>query len=155
MRQPRPLNRTNSRSPRHADFSSGDGDTVWHRIARLDWLLTGLIIVLASIGFAVLYSAADGAWQPWAAKQVVRFGIGLVLMLMIATVTFNLWLRLAYPIYAVALALFLANATTTDRAGKNLPAIPRTPFPNHQIKSCGVHNKCPLLAAFVSRYSVL
>ena len=30
------------------------------------------------IGFAMLYSAANGGWDPWASRQMVRFGVGLV-----------------------------------------------------------------------------
>ena len=28
-----------------------------------------------SVGFAMLYSAANGSWTPWAMRQVIRFGV--------------------------------------------------------------------------------
>lgn len=83
------------------------GGGLWQRILRIDWLLIALVTVLAGIGFAVLYSAADGSWSPWAAKQAIRFGIGLVLMIGIAATPFGAWWRLAYPIYGAALLLLV------------------------------------------------
>ena len=85
---------------------SGSG-TIWQRIGRMDWFLTGLLVLLAGIGFAVLYSAADAAWQPWASRQAARFGLGLVLMIAIAAVDFRVWWRAAYAIYGLALLLLL------------------------------------------------
>ncbi len=83
------------------------GGTIWHRIGRMDWFLTGLLVMLAGIGFAVLYSAADAAWQPWASRQAARFGLGLVLMIAIAAVDFRVWWRVAYAIYGLALLLLV------------------------------------------------
>jgi rod shape determining protein RodA len=83
------------------------GDTIWRRLRSMNWLLVALIIVAACIGFTVLYSAADGNWQPWAMRQVMRFCLGFVLMLAIALVDLRIWWRLAYPIYGIALALLV------------------------------------------------
>ena len=41
-------------------------------------LLIGLI---AGIGFAMLYSAAGGSFDPWADRQMIRFVVGIMLML--------------------------------------------------------------------------
>ena len=98
----------NARRRQSSHQAFAGADTLWHRLGRLDWLLTALVAALAGIGFAVLYSAADGSWQPWAARQAARFGLGLALMVAIAATDFRVWLRSAYVIYAAALALLLA-----------------------------------------------
>ncbi len=56
----------------------------------------------------MLYSAANGSYEPWAWRQMVRFGIGLLLMFAIAMVNVRHLLRAAYPIFFVALALLVA-----------------------------------------------
>ena len=38
----------------------------------------------ACVGFIMLYSAASGSFEPWAIKQMIRFGLGFVLMLFVA-----------------------------------------------------------------------
>lgn len=78
------------------------------KLWQINWSLVLLLCVLCSIGFAILYSAANGSWHPWASRQMIRFGIGLFLMLGAALVDIRHWMRLAYPIYFVALALLLA-----------------------------------------------
>jgi rod shape determining protein RodA len=60
------------------------------------------------VGFVMLYSAAGGDFDPWADRQMVRFAVGLVLMLSVAVVDIRIWLRYAYLIYAGALALLVA-----------------------------------------------
>lgn len=97
--------RRSAQSGRGFGSPTGGEDTVWRRLARMNWLLVVLIAGLAGIGLAMLYSAGDASWEPWALRQAVRFGIGVALMIVIATVDLRLWWRLAYPIYAIALAL--------------------------------------------------
>lgn len=80
-------------------------ETVWTHIWRLHWLLILLIVLVAGLGIGVLFSAADGHWQPWAAPQLVRFGMGFAMMLTIGLIDLQFWWRMAYPIYALSLAL--------------------------------------------------
>lgn len=77
-------------------------------IGRLDW---GIILVLSaifSLGLMMLFSASGGAWMPWALPQLVRFGVGLCLMVVMATTSVRLWYHLAYLIYGVSLILLIA-----------------------------------------------
>ena len=67
-----------------------------------------LVFIAAACGIAELYSAADGDMQPWAATQMVRFGIALVPMIGAALLGIRHWFRAAYWMYAVALALVVA-----------------------------------------------
>ncbi len=82
--------------------------TLGRRFWQLNWFLILLICALASIGFAMLYSAGGGSYSPWAERQMVRFGVGMVFMLAIALTDIRLWLRYAYLFYAVVLVLLVA-----------------------------------------------
>jgi len=82
--------------------------TLGRRFWQINWFLIFLITALACVGFAMLYSAADGNYDPWASRQATRFVVGLGVMLMIALTDIRLWLRHAYLFYAVALGLLIA-----------------------------------------------
>jgi rod shape determining protein RodA len=81
---------------------------LWQTIRGISWGLILLICAAAGFGIAVLYSAADGNMEPWAAKQTVRFAIALILMLGAALVDIRHWFRAAYWVYAIVLALVVA-----------------------------------------------
>jgi len=74
---------------------------------RVNWALVLLVTLVASIGFAILYSAADGNISPWASKQMVMFVVGLVLMLAIAVIDIRIWMRYAYVFYVLTLSLLV------------------------------------------------
>ena len=78
------------------------------KLAQISWSYTILIAVVASIGFFMLYSAANGQWEPWAKRQMVRFAIGCVLMVGLALINIRVYLRYAYAFYAVSLVLLVA-----------------------------------------------
>lgn len=82
--------------------------SVGEKLGQVNWTVVMLVAAVAGIGFAMLYSAGNGQWSPWASRQMIRFGIGLFLMLGAAVVDIRQWMRFAYPIYFVALALLAA-----------------------------------------------
>src|ERR1700719_1064317 len=90
-------------------FDSRPQQTLPEKIWNINWGLVLLLAVIASIGFAMLYPAATGSWQPWAGKQAIRFGIGIVVMLGMAMVDLRFWLRYyaAYLFWAFAVALLV------------------------------------------------
>jgi len=51
------------------------------KIWSINWGLVTLLGIIACFGFAMLYSAANGDLQPWAAKQMIRFAISVALVL--------------------------------------------------------------------------
>src|SRR5260370_16945948 len=51
------------------------------KVRAIQWGLVLLIAAIAGIGFAMLYSAANGNLQPWASRQMTRFAIALVPMI--------------------------------------------------------------------------
>jgi rod shape determining protein RodA len=79
------------------------------KLWSINWGLVLLLSVIACVGFATLYSAANGSWQPWAAKQAIRYGISVVIMLAVAMVDIRLWLnaKVAYGFYALSLLLLV------------------------------------------------
>ena len=77
------------------------GQKLW----RLNWLFVLVLIATASVGFAMLYSAANGSIEPWAGRQILRFSIGLGLMFLVALTNLRIWLRYSYLLYFVALVL--------------------------------------------------
>ena len=84
------------------------GPRLWQSIRGISWGLILLICAAAGFGIAVLYSAADGSMEPWAAKQTIRFSIALILMVGAALVDIRHWFRAAYWVYAIVLALVVA-----------------------------------------------
>ena len=82
--------------------------TLMRKLRNTSWMLVVLIAVTAGVGFMMLYSAANGSIEPWVTRQFVRFCIGVALMFFVALVDIRIWMRLAIPIYAMALALLVA-----------------------------------------------
>ena len=81
--------------------------TLGQRFWQLNWLLILLICTLAAIGFAMLYSAGNGSYSPWASRQIARFAIGMSAMLVIALTDIRVWLRYAYVLYGITLLLLV------------------------------------------------
>ncbi len=82
--------------------------TLGQRFWQLNWFLILLICALASVGFMMLYSAGNGSYSPWAERQMVRFGVGMFVMLAIALTDIRLFLKYAYLFYAGSLILLIA-----------------------------------------------
>jgi rod shape determining protein RodA len=78
------------------------------KLRHLNWSFVAVVILIALVGYAMLYSAGGGAHGPWAWRHSVRFGIGMTAMLVVALIDIRIWFRLAYPIYAVALLGLIA-----------------------------------------------
>ncbi len=78
------------------------------KLLGVNWGLVFLLGCIASIGFAMLYSAANGHWNPWASKQLIRFAVAVMVMLGVATVDLRFWMRSAYTIYACTFLLLVA-----------------------------------------------
>ena len=80
--------------------------TFGQKLANLNWPLVLLLVIITTFGIAMLYSAAQG-WDPWASRQLVRFCVGLGLMLIIALIDIRVWMHYAYVIYFLGLALLV------------------------------------------------
>ena len=89
-------------------FSSSRQLALSQKIRQINWVLILIVVAAATIGVAMLYSAANGSWDPWAARQITRFTVGLVILVTIALVDLRFWWRYAYLLFAILLALLLA-----------------------------------------------
>ena len=87
--------------------SAGGRESVLRKLLRVNWPFVIVLAMTAGVGFGMLYSAAGGNWDPWASRQMVRFAGGMFLMLAIAVTDIRFWLRHAYTLYAVGLALLV------------------------------------------------
>lgn len=78
------------------------------RIKQINFGLILLILAIAGVGFACLYSAAGGDMNPWASRQLTRFIVGFGMMLVIALIDVKWWYRLAWPCYLLGMVLLVA-----------------------------------------------
>jgi len=77
------------------------------KFLSIRWTFVILLAMVATVGFVSLYSAAGGHMEPWAGKQMMRFCIGLMGLVVAAMIDVRLWMRLAYPLFAVGAVLLL------------------------------------------------
>ena len=77
------------------------------RILRVNWLYVLLLCALAGVGYTALYSAAGGSPEPYATRHALRFGFGLVMMIVIALVDIRFLARLAWPAYIAGVVLLV------------------------------------------------
>ena len=82
--------------------------TLADKFRGIQWGLLLLLAMIAGIGFAMLYSAANGEVEPWASRQMIRFSVVLVAVIAVAVIDMTYWFRAAYWVYAAALLLVVA-----------------------------------------------
>jgi rod shape determining protein RodA len=73
-------------------------------ITHFDWALLAMLFVLAGLGAVNLYSAASSFPQhgsPIYMKQLYWFGLGLVAMLLVATINYHRMANVAYLLYGL------------------------------------------------------
>jgi rod shape determining protein RodA len=85
------------------ETSSGVAGKLW----QISWLYVLLLCTLAGVGYVALYSAGGGP-EPYAERHVLRFAVGLLLMICVALVDIRIIQRLAWVTYGVALLLLVA-----------------------------------------------
>jgi rod shape determining protein RodA len=78
-----------------------------NRLANIHWPITIVVCVLCAIGFAVLYSAARGNMDPWAGRHLTRFLFMIPVMILIALIDIQFWVRTAYWIYGSGVLLLI------------------------------------------------
>ncbi|EKE08924.1 MAG: Bacterial cell division membrane protein [uncultured bacterium] len=78
---------------------------LFQKFSQLNWTIILLIFFISAIGWGLLISAGKGDPHVWALKQMVRFGMGMVILFGIALTDLRWWLRFAYIFYGVSLAL--------------------------------------------------
>jgi rod shape determining protein RodA len=76
-------------------------------ISRQPWQVILPLFALVLFGGTVLYSAAGGSLQPWAATHVLRFFVFLAMAMVIARLRADTFKVLAFPIYGAILVLLV------------------------------------------------
>jgi rod shape determining protein RodA len=77
------------------------------KILFVNWPLVVLVTTVAAVGFLMLYSIAGGNLDTWARPQMERFGVGMVLMFVVAMVPIWFWRNMAGLAYVVSFMLLL------------------------------------------------
>lgn len=90
---------------------------IFKKLGHMNWSFLGLLTVISCIGFLTLYSASGGHLAPWADKQMVRFGFGMLLLFFIALIDVRYWMRYAYLLYGASFLSLLIVETAGRIAG--------------------------------------
>ena len=77
------------------------------KLLSVNWALIALLTAVASTGFLMLYAVAGGSFEPWAAPQMIRFGFGIALILVMAMIPVKVWKAVAPLAYLTALGLLI------------------------------------------------
>jgi rod shape determining protein RodA len=77
------------------------------KLLLLNWPFLVLIVAIAVVGVAALYSVAGGSLEPWATRHILRLWLGLALIFAIVLVDLRSWIRVAYPFYFIVLFLLV------------------------------------------------
>lgn len=81
--------------------------SIKEKIFNISFTYVLFIVLLASIGVVMLYSAANGSWRPWALNQGIRFMMGAGLMIVLALIDIRTIMRYSYAFYFFTLLLLL------------------------------------------------
>ena len=71
-------------------FAHSQRLSLGRKALQINWGLVLLVTATAAVGIAMLYSAANGSWNPWATRQIARYGVGLVILITIALIETDL-----------------------------------------------------------------
>ncbi len=88
------------------------------KLLDLHWPLLLAVTAISSIGFLMLYSVAGGSLEPWAMRQIVRFLVGLVILVVFAMIDIRLWMAVAYPFYLASVGLLMVVEFLGGKVGK-------------------------------------
>jgi len=90
-------------------FQQNPEYTLLQKIAGVPWGLVLITCALAAVGCGMLYSAANGSWTPWAYDHAVRFGLGLIGLIVVGLIDIRFWFRWSWLFYIVAIAALVAT----------------------------------------------
>jgi len=81
---------------------------IFEKIKNLNFLLIFLIILISFIGAAGLYSAADGSYEPWAYKHLIRFYVFLLMAIAISLIDIKLIYKYSYVLFILTILLLIS-----------------------------------------------
>ena len=111
----------------------------YRNLKRIDWVFAGMVLALAFIGFAVLFSASRSvsAPVPYYAKQAMFFASGVAIAMLIMCIDSRFLISIAPVMYAGAVLMLLAVIVfgTSVKGGQRwLPVGPFRLQPSEQTK---------------------
>jgi rod shape determining protein RodA len=77
------------------------------KLYEVNWAFVLLIVLIGTIGIAMLYSVELGNWDPYASRHALRFSVGVLMMIAVALMPPRFWMSLAYPAYIGSLLLLI------------------------------------------------
>jgi rod shape determining protein RodA len=86
----------------------------FRKLLHLNWALAVVLTAIASVGFLMLYSVADGRLDRWAEPQMERFAFGMALMIAMGLVPIWFWRNMAGLAYGVSFLLLIAVEIVGD-----------------------------------------
>ncbi|MEM9049565.1 MAG: rod shape-determining protein RodA [Pseudomonadota bacterium] len=89
------------------DPSEARTPTGFLKVFHFNWSIFLLMLATAGVGFMMLFSVAGGTLDPWARLQMIRFGVGVAVMFVIALVDIRVWRGLSVLAYLGALGLLV------------------------------------------------
>ncbi len=76
-------------------YEENYGFIFFSKLSKLNFLIIVCIILLSCVGVVSLYSAAGGYWDPWAKTHLIRLIFGISLMLILAFIPHDVFVRLS------------------------------------------------------------
>ncbi|WP_410217482.1 rod shape-determining protein RodA [Paracoccus sp. (in: a-proteobacteria)] len=92
----------------YLDYQVAQVPTGFRKILHINWPLVVLVAAVCCIGFLMLYSVAGGRMDTWAEPQMIRFALGMVIMLGLAFVPMWFWRGISVGFYVVCFLLLVA-----------------------------------------------
>ncbi len=77
------------------------------KLTGMSGLLFCAILLLGIAGVMMQFSASGGHMQPWASPHLIRLILGLLVMITMAIMPIQLYVRLAYFIYAICIGMLV------------------------------------------------
>jgi rod shape determining protein RodA len=77
------------------------------KLFQISWSMVFWICCIFGFGLAMLYSAANASMNPWAEPQLVRFILGMGILIGVAITDIRFIMRYAYVFYAIVLVLLV------------------------------------------------
>lgn len=88
-------------SPKRSDWID------FTKLSKISWLFLIPVIAIVAVGLMMLYSASGGRPAVWFWPQFIRFGMGFVLLILVAITDLKILFRFSYVFYVFGVALLL------------------------------------------------
>ena len=77
------------------------------QLYALHWPLLLIVAMIGITGVVMLYSVADGHFDPWAIRHLIRMICSFILLIIVALLDIRVWLNLAYIFFVVCLCVLI------------------------------------------------